>query len=138
MSRWCSDCHKAYYREYNRTKRYGTYEAGERERARGRDKYRNVLKPARMALKLRLVLALGGKCAICGYARNLAALDFDHLEPATKDHTVSHLLYSADPRAYDNALKESRKCQLICSNCHREKTYPDWAMPAKKRYGVPE
>src|ERR1035438_4749698 len=59
----------------------------------------------------------GGKCSVCGYDRCLYALDFHHLDPDTKDKAVCHLLRSKSSKA---AADESKKCVLLCSNCHRE------------------
>ena len=62
---------------------------------------------------------------MCGYHKNFAALDFDHIDPTTKKRTISHLLAINQPWAWQAALRESRKCQVLCANCHREKTFPD-------------
>ena len=35
--------------------------------------------------KLKAVEYLGGKCALCGYSKCLASLDFHHINPLTKD-----------------------------------------------------
>lgn len=57
----------------------------------------------------------GGKCIRCGYDRCIKALEFHHIDPSKKDFTISndhfHLL---------EAVEESKKCILICSNCHKE------------------
>ena len=58
-------------------------------------------------------------CALCGYKKHAVALEFDHINPDEKLGTIS--------RAYKGwgrkKLKdEIRKCQVLCSNCHRVKT----------------
>jgi hypothetical protein len=68
--------------------------------------------------KKRLVRTMGGCCSRCGYARNLAALEFHHVDPAAKS-------FSLDARALANrswalVSREASKCQLVCSNCHAE------------------
>jgi hypothetical protein len=65
---------------------------------------------------------LGGKCEICGYNTCVAALDFHHKDPNQKDFTIAgklrnHKLLSAEIK------RELDKCQLLCSNCHRELHY---------------
>ena len=59
--------------------------------------------------------ARGGKCIRCGYNRCLKALEFHHLDPSKKDFTISN-----DHFKLLDAVEESKKCILICSNCHRE------------------
>lgn len=70
----------------------------------------------RRRLKSILVAEAGGKCMICGYDRNQAALQFHHLDPTTKRLEIG--------RGFGLALRalreEARKCVLLCSNCHAE------------------
>lgn len=67
-------------------------------------------------VKQKAVALLGGKCWICGYSRCLAALDFHHLDPSSKDFTVSR---NANRNWY-SVQKELFKCALLCCRCHRE------------------
>lgn len=57
----------------------------------------------------------GGKCEHCGYDRCIKALDFHHLDPDKKDFTISNGNFKLK-----EAIEESKKCILICANCHRE------------------
>ena len=57
----------------------------------------------------------GGKCQRCGYNKCLKALEFHHLDPTKKDFTISN-----DHFKLVDAMEESKKCILICANCHRE------------------
>ena len=57
----------------------------------------------------------GGKCIRCGYNICSKALEFHHLDPNEKDFTISNGNFKLI-----EALEESKKCILICSNCHRE------------------
>ena len=57
----------------------------------------------------------GGKCERCGYDKCLKALEFHHLDPSQKDFTISN-----DRFKLQEAVVESKKCILICSNCHKE------------------
>lgn len=64
--------------------------------------------------------AVGGKenmyCQICGYDKCLPALEFHHIDPATKIRAVSLMQnYSAK-----RIKAEIEKCILLCANCHRE------------------
>src|SRR5438132_2692835 len=119
----CFDCRNAYYRAYN-TKRYSSPEARAAELKRNREKYHRVIKHERAARKRRLILIMGGKCCECGYAKSAAALDFHHLDRTGKSRTVSHLLAVSQPWGFEAAIKEAKKCRLVCANCHREATFP--------------
>jgi len=62
----------------------------------------------------------GGKCKICGYNKNYAALEFHHRDSSTKDFEwVKLRLYK-----WDRVLEELDKCDLLCSNCHVEFHHP--------------
>jgi hypothetical protein len=68
--------------------------------------------------KIEFVRMLGGKCAVCGYQKNLAALTFHHNDPNLKE-------FEFDRRVLSNfnserLLLEIQKCTLLCSNCHAE------------------
>lgn len=120
---YCQPCSITYYREYN-AKRYASPEAMQAERKRTRDRYHAAFKPARMERKAKLIRMMGGKCKSCGYNRSAAALDFHHIDKATKRRTISHLLACNLPWAWEAAIEEAKLCELLCSNCHREETYP--------------
>lgn len=66
----------------------------------------------------------GGRCQECGYNKSSVALDFHHRDPTEKRRTVSHLLGVNQPWAWEAAVEEATRCDLLCSNCHREHTYP--------------
>ena len=57
----------------------------------------------------------GGKCSICGYNKNPAALDFHHPDPLLKESNIIGTTASLDKQR-----AETSKCILVCSNCHRE------------------
>jgi hypothetical protein len=122
---YCYKCEIGYYREYN-AKRYASPEARAAELKRTKERYHAVRKPLRHMRKLELIALMGGKCQRCGYAKSVAALDFHHRKPVDKKRTISHLLPINQPWAWEALLKEVKKCDLICSNCHRELTYPGW------------
>ena len=69
-------------------------------------------------------------CSVCGYNKHPSALCFDHLPEYDKhDQCKSgskaggmfmmyHKKYSVT-----ELIAEIKKCQLLCHNCHMEKTY---------------
>ncbi len=64
-----------------------------------------------------LVAEAGGCCRLCGYSRCPAALEFHHLDPATKEFGLAQ---AGVARSLDRMRDEARKCVLLCSNCHAE------------------
>lgn len=76
--------------------------------------------------KYEIIEARGGKCEICGYNKNLAALDFHHKNPDEKE-------FQLDMRQLSNCSLEKleselSKCIILCANCHRELHNKDLAM----------
>ncbi len=58
----------------------------------------------------------GGKCEKCGYCKCKSALEFHHREPGEKDFDISR----TRTNFREETQKELDKCDLLCSNCHRE------------------
>ena len=71
----------------------------------------------RRRVKEILVAEAGGACALCGYSRCAAALQFHHLDPRAKRFSVAA---RGVTRALSEARREAEKCVLLCSNCHAE------------------
>lgn len=59
-------------------------------------------------------------CAYCGFDDS-RALHFHHIDPATKKHSVSHLVYSG--ASISTLENEIDKCEVLCANCHNIKHY---------------
>lgn len=71
----------------------------------------------RRRLKKLMVDYKGGKCQFCGYSKYIGALDFHHVNPATKDFGLSmDQIY----RSWKVTINEIDKCVIVCANCHRE------------------
>jgi len=72
-------------------------------------------------------------CAYCGYKEHFSALDFDHINKITKIKSVSRLV--TDSVSFKKIKNEVRKCNVLCSNCHRIKTYEskDWQNKANNK-----
>lgn len=59
-------------------------------------------------------------CADCGGRFPSCAMDFDHRNPEEKQYTVSRMVGRAGlPRI----VAEVVKCDIVCANCHRDRTY---------------
>lgn len=55
------------------------------------------------------------RCTKCGFD-HIAALDFHHVNPEDKEHSVSDLVSN---KMFTKAYKEIKKCIVFCANCHR-------------------
>ena len=71
--------------------------------------------------------AKGGRCEKCGYNTCLGALEFHHIDPTQKDFTISN-----DHFRLEEAIEESKKCILLCANCHRELHNGLWNLKEKE------
>jgi transposase len=71
----------------------------------------------RRRAKKRLVDGAGGHCALCGYDTYQGALQFHHLDPATKRFPISG---GGVTRSFGEILREAENCVLLCANCHAE------------------
>ena len=71
----------------------------------------------RRTVKRVLVEEAGGRCTICGYDRCPDALEFHHLDRASKAFALSA---AGVTRALSKARLEAQKCVLLCANCHAE------------------
>ena len=76
--------------------------------------------------KYEIILARGGKCEICGYNKNISALEFHHKNPEEKDFQIDARHFSN--RSLETLQKELDKCILLCANCHREIHNPNLSL----------
>ena len=106
-SRRCKNRHTNYH-----------HQSYERQQERGRER------------KLELIRLMGGQCSMCGYRRNHAALEFHHKDPALKAFQLD--MRSLANLRWEQVIAESRKCQLVCSNCHAEFHNPNGMLDRSK------
>lgn len=64
-------------------------------------------------------------CLDCGLKWHYCVMEFDHLPQFTKEFTISRV---SQRISRVKLLDEINKCDIICSNCHRIRTY-------KRKYG---
>jgi hypothetical protein len=62
-----------------------------------------------------LVDLFGNKCSLCGYESQQCVYDFHHLRK--KEFSISKKLGTY---SWEKILEESKKCIMVCANCHRE------------------
>lgn len=105
LQRWCKECWNAYYKEnyYNQGK--------EKDRL-----YRKNLEIRKEKQDL-IKQAKDKPCADCGVLYPSYVMDFDHL--GDKDFTIA--AYSR--WSIVRMKKEIAKCEVVCANCHRQRTH---------------
>lgn len=64
-------------------------------------------------------IKMASGCVDCGYAKHWSALDFDHLPGFKKLFNVGVNVN----RKWCEVEREITKCEVVCSNCHRIRTY---------------
>lgn len=64
-----------------------------------------------------LKISFGAKCCVCGYDKCLSSLHFHHKDKQTKVGIISYIINNVGLAA---AREESKKCILVCGNCHGE------------------
>ena len=79
------------------------------------------VKNRRQRLKEMGVEYLGGKCMKCGYDKCIAALEFHHRNPEEKEFGISRY----QNLSWSRIIVELDKCDLLCSNCHKELHYEE-------------
>jgi NAD-dependent dihydropyrimidine dehydrogenase PreA subunit len=65
--------------------------------------------------KLRAIEYLGGHCTDCGNEFPAYIYDFHHLDPTTKEYSITQIM----GRKWEGIVPELDKCVLLCANCHR-------------------
>lgn len=85
-----------------------------KKRSKGRRCVSCETKVRRYATKKAAVLLLGGKCSSCGWDKDIAAMQFHHLDPKTKSFSVGLVAN----KSWAIIVEELKKCILLCANCH--------------------
>jgi hypothetical protein len=99
----CKECNKQYLKQhYQNNKKYY------------KDKSKDSIKKNKTLL---LEYLKDKKCKDCPET-DAVVLEFDHLRD--KEESVSILIRLA---SWQTVLKEIEKCDIVCANCHRRRTY---------------
>lgn len=67
----------------------------------------------------------GGSCSTCDYSKNLAALEFHHINGKDIHWSEERAFLHWNRRKF---LEELEKVILICANCHKELHHPHLAI----------
>lgn len=117
----CKVCKKEEYENRKAQGKIAEYKETNKERISEYNvayqrKYRNS--GVKQRRKLKMCEHKGGYCEHCGFKateNTIAAFDFHHIDPNTKDKQLSDMCLMK----WDKIVLEMDKCLLLCSNCHR-------------------
>jgi hypothetical protein len=110
----CANCHAI--RTYNWIKSEDVFSS----RAKGISRHL-ARQTAYRATQSKLLAALRTvPCLDCGGTFPFFVMQFDHRDPREKKYMVSMMVGRAGT---DTILAEVAKCDIVCTNCHRERTY---------------
>lgn len=109
-SSYCKPCQKVYRKGYQE---------------RNADEYRKARLQRRAELNAFVVETFkkGKPCVDCGLSFNPWVMDFDHRVAAHKSDGISKLINRCVP--LERIVAEIQKCDLVCANCHRDRTHAD-------------
>lgn len=107
----CIDCYKSRGRDYYHKNR-------ERQLQLAKNRKQKYIEERKVVLS-----QLKNKpCSDCGKIYPPWVMDFDHRDGKTKIGSVSYLVFRKLSK-FDKIQEEIEKCDLVCANCHRERTY---------------
>lgn len=86
-----------------------------------RERNRRYSKQRYIERKSVIVAAKNVPCADCGVEYPTCVMDFDHRDPTTKIMEVGSMV--GQGYSIQDLINEINKCDVVCSNCHRIRTY---------------
>jgi hypothetical protein len=106
----CANCHRLRTWERHRRRGPGT----------GTSRYLDRRKAAWRAQAALLDRLRDVPCGDCGGRFQPCAMDFDHRDPGTKRSMVTRMIGRVGT---ERILAEVAKCDIVCANCHRLRTF---------------
>lgn len=103
----CRECNKAYQKEHYLANKDIYYQKSREQKK----------KEARIKQEWLVAYFIDHPCVDCGES-DLLVLEFDHLRD--KEYSISRLIQEG---SMDRLKKEVAKCEVVCANCHRRRTY---------------
>ena len=107
----CRKCKTTYNQEWYKINK----DSHRKNTQKNKERYREILKAIVQEAKK------GKPCMDCGDKFHPFIMDFDHIDPKNKTLDISHMVhYIVSP---EKLREEILKCELVCSNCHRMRTF---------------
>jgi len=102
---YCNKCHKIQKNDYRKSN-IDAVQEHDRSRYRTKKKFLDSLKE-------------GKPCLDCGGVFHHWQMEYDHRPGTVKIRNVSNMKHYL----LDKIMEEIAKCDLVCSNCHQDRTY---------------
>jgi 5-methylcytosine-specific restriction endonuclease McrA len=118
---------KKYYQSPKRKAYTKKYQKEYYQRPEIKERQNKFLKLHFKEIKFRHIQEMGGKCMLCGYDKNVAALDIHHKNSKEKESR----------KDAQKAILDYTHFLLLCANCHREEHHPELSMNLVKEHFIP-
>lgn len=105
LQTYCRECMKLYRIEH--------YQANKKQ-------YQDRNKATKNQIRAMIRKAKDRPCMDCGVAYPYYVMDFDHRDSTMKEYTISQMIPGG---SISSVKREIEKCDVVCSNCHRERTH---------------
>jgi hypothetical protein len=131
--RQCRSCERASDLERKRAnpERAAAYREANRERYRRLNV--EILRRRKSELHAKIDGVKSQSCTDCGEVYPPYVMDFDHRDPTTKKYEISQIVNKSSA-PWARILREIKKCDVVCVNCHRLRTWtPPKQMGSKQR-----
>lgn len=89
-------------------------------REKNPDKYKKIRREHTQELRELSNKLKNVPCKDCGNRYPPYVMDFDHIL-GKKEFTISTRISGSYKK--EQILEEAKKCEIVCSNCHRQRTY---------------
>lgn len=102
----CKECNKEYQKQHYKNNKNKYLIKAKIHREKIKEKIRKIKESA--------------PCKDCNKYYHYCQMDFDHI--SNKSNNISTMAGN-DGRSWESIKKEISKCELVCSNCHRLRTF---------------
>jgi hypothetical protein len=103
---YCVECNKKYAKEHYH---------------KNKNRFKNKWRNRNIDLVALIYERKNVPCKDCGKSYPHYVMDFDHVDPSNKSFTINEM--KRRRMAFSEIEKEMNKCEVVCSNCHRERTH---------------
>lgn len=103
---WCADCMIEYKKRYYQENKQSYRKRQKKTDNRRRDRAQNLVCSAKDT-----------PCVDCGIKYPYYVMQFDHL--GDKEYTIARMI----TKSISLIQKEIDKCEVVCANCHAERTH---------------
>lgn len=105
----CKECKKRYQLKHRKTNPFPKWK---------QDLYLEKIKERTKRLRAIVLKAKNKPCTDCKTSFPYMCMDFDHVK-GEKEFNIGHYSHYGEKRLID----EIAKCEVVCSNCHRVRTF---------------